>query len=166
MPESAERMVDVGPAKLVRGMVSKLLHWFLPDSQQHRFSEIGERYSYLDSHGWEKAFQMTKPKLQESLRTLKGWVSRPETDELMDSWDDEVMFFYVLHFQRAWINMHRFSDDQLIPGSWNDFWEWAMVVRDDESWLDYTFPTVVDFQKLNPKPKIWRFFAPSDVKIS
>lgn len=45
------------------------------------------------------------------------------------------------------------------------FWQWAMENKEDENWIQYTFPTVKVYLDLPIKPSIWKFFAPSDVTL-
>ena len=164
--EPSQRLIDAAPAKVVREMVDSLMHWFLPESQRLRFLRIGEDYSYLDSHRWEAAYQMARVKLGPGMQTMKSWLDRPETDVLLCSWDDEILFFYVLRFQFVLVRLYSVGDDQMIPAGWDDFWDRLMTIRDPESWIRYTFPTVIEYEKLGKKPPIWRFFSPCDVPIT
>jgi hypothetical protein len=164
--EDGARMCDFAPARLLRGLVEQTLHWYLPESQRLRFLRIGEDYSYLDSHRWEAAYQMARVKLGPCLKTMGTWSNRPETDALLCSWDDETFFFYVLRFQFVWIRLYAIGDEVMIPYGLDEFWEWAMTIKEGETWIYYTFPTVVEYNKLDPKPPIWRFFSPCDVPIT
>lgn len=164
--EPEPKTINAAPARVVRELVAETIHWYLPESQRDRFLKIGDDYSYLDSHRWESVYQMAMAKLRRCLETMKGWLDRPETDELLDSWDDEVFFFYVLRFQFILVHLHSLADEDWVPYGLDEFWDWAMVPGDHESWVFYTFPTVVKFDKLSQKPPIWKFFAPTGVAIS
>lgn len=165
-PEPEPRMIDAAPARVVRELVEKTIHWYLPESQRDRFLQLREDYSHLDSHRWENVYQMAMAKLRPCLETMRGWQDRSETDRLLASWDDEVFFFYILRFQFILVRLHSMGDEDMVPYGLDEFWDWAMVPRDPESWIYYTFPTVVEFNKLAVKPPIWKFFAPSDVAIT
>jgi hypothetical protein len=157
-------LVDAAPTRVVRKMVNMTLHWYLPGSQEVRFHELGYSYGNLDLQQWESGFQMTRIKLNKAIAELRTWQERTHTDELISSWDDEVFFFYILHFQFLWVRLHTLEEEQMIPWG-EDFWDWGMVVRDEIPCIAYTFPTVAPFMNMSPRPYVWGFYAPSDVTI-
>lgn len=158
-------MIECAPAQVVRGILNQLHHWYLPESQRERFIEIGELYSLLDSRRWEASFQMAMVKLKPCLDELYRWADRRETDDLLSAWDDDVLFFYVLRFQSVLVKIQSFDDNQMIPAGMDDFWQWAVATQEGESWIHYTFPIVAIYLDLSERPAVWKFFAPSDVKI-
>ena len=164
-PEPEKRMIDCAPARVVLERVEMTLQWYLPPSQRERFLRLGDDYSYLDSHRWETAYNMAIAKLRPCLEVMKGWMDRPETDDLLASWDDDVLFFYVLRFQFMLVRLYSMGEE-MVPYEWDEFWNWSMVPLPQENWIFYTFPTVVEFNKMETKPPIWKFFSPSDVPIT
>lgn len=161
--QADEEMSFGCPAKLVREILGQLDDWFRPASLREKFLRVGEDMSYLDSHQWEVKYGFVLPRLRKALDDLAHLLMSPSSLEHMDLWEDDVLFFYMLHWQMVLVRLYGMRDEEVVPAPLEAFWEWAM--KPSSSWITYTFPTKRAFVQLARRPVIWQFFAPCDVTI-
>ena len=151
-------------ARSARETVALLLQtweFYFPPELRERYDRIAADFATRDQTHWIERAHANTPKIREALLQLGDWSDVPDSELLMSAWDDEVLFFYVLRTQFVVARLAARPDD-MVPGHLNEFWTWAMSIRDDEPWMLFPVMTAEALKVTKTKPPIWKIPYPRD----
>lgn len=157
----SERMIDALPASTVLDMLLQTHHFYFPEAFRERYEHAATFFETKEQLYWIERARARTADLRVALKKLGEWDDIPEPDLLMMSWDDELLFFYILRTQWVFARIAGKPHDML-PGRMDEFWEWSMTVKDDEPWMLYPVMTAAGLKAAPVKPPIWRIPYPSD----
>ena len=141
-------------------MLFETLDFYFPSSQRTRFEKIATAFEREGQMHWIERANANSSKIGAALKALGEWSDQPDSELLIMGWDDEVFFFYILRTQFIFARLAARPDD-MIPGTADDFWEWAMTLKDDEPWMIYPVATASACKASGTTP-IWRIPYPCD----
>ena len=160
MPHS-EDMIDCHSAKRTLEMLVETLDFYFPPALRARYEKVAALFETKPQDYWLERVAAQRDAIAEAFRRLGEWSDMEDSELLMSAWDDDVFFFYVLRTQFVFSRIAA-GPDQMIPGTLDGFWQWAMTPRPDEPWMIYPVFTAQNYRVAPVKPPLWRIPYPHD----
>ena len=154
-------MIDALPGSTILQMLLQTHHFYFPPAFRDRFERAATFFESKDQQYWLQRIRARTSDLRVALKKLGEWDDIPEPDLLMMSWDDELLFFYILRTQFVFARVAG-KPEQMYPGRMEEFWDWSMTIRDDEPWMLFPVMTAEGLKHAPLKPPIWRIPYPLD----
>jgi len=155
-------MIDALPAKRMLEMLLDTVDFYFPPSQRARYERVVAEFESQGQTYWLERVGAKRQTIADALRKLGTWTEMTDSELLVSSWDDEVLFFYILRTQFLFSRVAAAKPTDMIPGRLEEFWQWGMIPRDDDPWMLFPIFTEQNLQRAAIKPPIWKIPYPHD----
>jgi hypothetical protein len=156
-----EGMFDALPAKRQLEMLCATLSFYFPEGQRARYLGIAAIYEARTQDFWLGRIGATAVALAKAVRKMGEYYDWPSSELLMLSWDDDVLFFYVLRTQYVFARLAARPDD-MVPGGLDEFWEWWIIPGEKDPWMLFPVLTAEAIKVAAVRPPIWKIPYPVD----
>jgi len=157
------KMIPAKSASVVQAWVAGCREQFLPSSMRIRFDAQARIFAAQPPQFWDERFHARHTDLQRKLTELLSWMREQDTELFFGAFDDELFFLYVLKFQSFWLCLSKLAPSDPVPADLERFWRDALLIQDDEHWVEWTTAAVWVRDSLPSPPPIWRIVCPMSV---
>jgi len=126
------------PAKLAKKNAQHLWSSCLPTVFRKSFEAEAAVWSKKSMAEWDDEWLLQRSPMQSLIIRLAEELDTEDWTPLLSSCEQSLLLFYVLRLQWAALHLELMSDETRVPARLKDFWLWAMTVKPDESWMDWT----------------------------
>ena len=159
--EPTRNQIPGQPARQALEMLLETYDFYFPPGMRGRFESVADRFEEHDQDYWIDKRREKMPKILEAFQSLFDWADMSDSELLMFSWDDEVLFFYVLRTQYVFARLAA-SPNDVVPAGLDDFWRMMVMPKEDDPWMIFPVVTKKAIAAANIEIPIWRIPYPID----
>ena len=127
---------------------------------RRRFDAQARIFATQPPQFWDERFHERRAALQSKLTELLSWMRETNAELFLGAFDDELFFFYVLKFQSFWLCISKLRPSDPVPADIEVFWRDALLLQDDEHWIEWTTAAIALRDSLPTPPPIWMIVCP------